>query len=85
MEQKLIIPITPEDFGIINNLIGIDQDTICLKCEGPLKTSSEGIFSAGIYYSCLDCGAKFKKTAYRDFRTKQDYFRLEEVKNGGIA
>lgn len=79
MEQKLIIPLAPNDFRTMELKIGINQDKFCRICDGVLKTSSEGIFSAGIFYICQYCGKKFKKTTYRDFRTQQDYFQLEEV------
>lgn len=79
MEEKIILPLTPEDFGTLESKIGIDQDKFCSRCDGPLETSNEGIFTAGIFYKCKHCGKKYKKTNYTDFRTKTDYFQLIEM------
>lgn len=76
---RMIIPLTPEDFSTLEKRIGINQDQFCQICDGPLETSSQGMFAAGIFYKCLHCGKTFKKTFYRNLGTQQDYFQLEEI------
>lgn len=79
MKKKIILPFTPEDFRAIESKIEINQDKFCSHCDGPLKTSNEGIFTAGIFYKCKHCEKKYKKTNYIDFQTKTDYFQLIET------
>jgi len=79
MEQKLILPIISDGTGTLKTKIGNNQDKICYVCNGPLETKDRGIFAAGIFYKCKSCGKTYKKTTYRDFKTGQDYFLLEEA------
>ncbi len=79
MEQK-IIPTTPEDFQALDVKILKNNDEFCPCCNGELETNNEGLFSAGIFYICKQCGKKFKKTKYRDFGTGGNYFVLKEIR-----
>jgi tRNA(Ile2) C34 agmatinyltransferase TiaS len=80
MEEKLIIPITPEDFSALNNKIETDQDKFCPHCDGELISPGQGIFSPGIFYKCTKCGKNYKKTNYYDMTKGEGYFRLGEIK-----
>ncbi|MBU3925452.1 hypothetical protein KJ854_06005 [Patescibacteria group bacterium] len=80
MEEKVIIPITPEDFSALKKKIGINQSEFCSICDGSLETFSKRIFAPGIFYKCQNCGKEFKKTNYIDFQTNTDYFQLVETR-----
>ncbi len=79
MTQQQIIPTTPNDFGTLELKIGIDQDEFCPYCDGQLETSSDGIFIAGIFYICKNCGKKYKKTNYLDMTKGGGYFQLAPI------
>lgn len=66
--------------------IETNQDDICPSCKkGILKTSERGIFAAGIFYKCCDCGAEFKKTNITDMKTGTTYYWMLPVGQfGGI-
>ena len=85
MEKKtsIIVPLTSRDFEALEEQIGMDQDTICLTCEGKLETFPRGPFASGIFYKCSDCGEEFQKRNIFDFHTGKGSFRLKKTKGVG--
>ncbi len=77
--MQQIIPTTPNDFERLKIIIGIDNDKFCPHCDGQLKTSSKGIFSAGIFYKCLHCGKEYKKTNIIDIKNGSSHFQLSKI------
>jgi len=80
MTQKIIIPITKNDFQALDRMILKNSDKFCQYCNGKLETEEIYPFSASIFYICEQCGREFKKTKHIDFGTGEDYFVLEEKK-----
>lgn len=80
MEEKLIIPLTPNDFRTLELKIGINQDSFCPYCDGTLISPGQGAFAPGIFYKCPDCGKKFKKTKHIDMTKNEGYFQLKETR-----
>jgi ribosomal protein L37AE/L43A len=80
MEQKSIIPTIKRNFQALEVIILKNNDKFCSHCNGELETNDKIPFSSGIFYTCRQCGKKFKKTNYIDFQTEENYFVLEEVR-----
>jgi len=79
--EKILIKKETEKYFLLK--FSSRQDVFCLdhRCGSRLETHKNGVISKGIYFMCIKCKKKYKKTKHIDMSGKSDdYFKLNEIK-----